>query len=125
MFDIIAIDWGHVRTGLAFVSSSTGLIVPYSKDLNTIDLKSVLKNEIELKKITRIVLGKPTNFKLQNTEVTEKIIEFSEYIKETYPKIKIGFVNENGSSKLSKDGKDKHSINHLSAMEIGKRFLSK
>ena len=62
MFDFLAIDWGSKRTGLAFGSSLTQLVLPYNKPLLTIEVYSVLEEQIKLKKIQFLVIGKPTNF---------------------------------------------------------------
>lgn len=124
MFDFIAIDWGSVRTGLAFGSSLTGLVIPYTKELMTKNLLEILDVEIKSRRIITLVVGKPTNFKLQNTQVTEKILKFTEALKAQYPKMNLIMVNENNTSKAGKDLKDKHLINHNAAAEIGTRYLA-
>jgi RNase H-fold protein (predicted Holliday junction resolvase) len=123
MFDIISIDWGSVRTGLSFGSTLTGLVVSYQEDLMTKDIMEVLSFEIKKRKTKIIIVGIPTNFKLQDTEVTTKIRVFIELITNQYPEIDIIEVNENNTSKAGKDLKNKHSINHNAALEICKRYL--
>ncbi len=124
MFDIIAIDWGSVRTGLAFGSSESGLVIPYNKELDTKDLKEVLTQEINKKSINTIILGLPTNFKLQDTTVTTSIRIFAKELEEYFPTIKLIFVNENNTSKAGKGLKNKHSINHIAAVEILNIYLN-
>jgi RNase H-fold protein (predicted Holliday junction resolvase) len=123
MFDIISIDWGSVRTGLSFGSSITGLAIPYQEELNTKDLFEVIEFEVKKRNTKVFVVGIPTNFKLQDTEVTTKIRSFIEHLKELYPTLDLIEVNENNSSKIGKGLKNKHSINHQAALEICNRYL--
>ena len=123
MFDFIAIDWGLVRTGLSFGSTTTELVIPYDKELNTVDLLDVLEVQIKLKKPTTLVIGKPTNFKLNKTSITLQIEEFIEVLQAKYPDLQYVFINENNSSKNNFNLKNKHTINHNAAYVIGKRYL--
>jgi RNase H-fold protein (predicted Holliday junction resolvase) len=123
MFDFIAIDWGSVRTGLSFGSTSTELVIPYDKELFTTDLMEVLEAQIKLKKPTTIVIGKPTNFKLNKTSITLLIEEFIEVLKAKYPDMNYVFINENNTSKNDLKLKNKHTINHNAALVIAKRYL--
>ncbi|MGL4758061.1 MAG: RuvX/YqgF family protein [Patescibacteria group bacterium] len=123
MFDFIAIDWGSVRTGLAFGSTETGLVVPYTNELDTKDLFDTIDHECKKRKIKIFVVGLPTNFKLKKTDISNKVLLFAEKLSEAYPEIKVEFVNENSTSKIGKDLKSKHQINHNAALEIGRRYL--
>lgn len=123
MFDVLAIDWGSKRTGLALVSSATGLVVPYSKDVYTLDLEHVVDEIVKEKNIKKFIVGLPTNFKLQKTSITQNIEVFIVYLKKRYPNLKLETINENGSSKISVGVKNKHTINHLAACEIAKRWI--
>jgi RNase H-fold protein (predicted Holliday junction resolvase) len=123
MFDFIAIDWGSVRTGLSFGSTSTELVIPYDKELFTTDLLEVLEAQIKLKKPTTIVIGKPTNFKLNKTSITLLIEEFIEQLKEKYPDMNYVYINENNSSKNDLNLKNKHTINHNAALVIARRYV--
>ena len=124
MFDFLAIDWGSKRTGLAFGSTITQLVLPYNKPLLTIEVYSVLEEHIKLKKIQFLVIGKPTNFQLQNTEVTTQINNFCEELKIRLPELKQYYVNENNTSKNNLKTKDPHTINHNAALEIARIYLS-
>jgi RNase H-fold protein (predicted Holliday junction resolvase) len=123
MFDILAIDWGLVRTGLSFASTETGLAIPYNQELMTSDLLKIIDKEVKNKSIKVFVLGKPTNFKLQNTRVTDLIESFRIELQAIYPNIPIVFINENNSSKSAVNIKNKHTINHHAALEIARRYL--
>ncbi|MEI6728012.1 MAG: RuvX/YqgF family protein [bacterium] len=121
MFDYLCIDWGHLRCGLAFGDSKTGLVIPFVGNIDTKNLNQVLEKEIHTRKIKNIVIGRPTNFKMGNTEVTNKIEAFILELKLLYPGISFFTENERNSSKnakLSGAKFDKFSINHLAAMQI-------
>jgi RNase H-fold protein (predicted Holliday junction resolvase) len=148
MFDIIAIDWGEIRTGIALVSSQTSLVLPYQEEVFTKNLEEILAKIILDKKTKTLVIGKPTNFELQDTETTKSIDKFVKVLEESYTELEIVFVNENGSSKISKNTLtsiritggssiirkpfkeskisqfSKHTVNHLAAVEIANRFLN-
>lgn len=123
MFDFIAIDWGSVRTGIAFGSTQTQLAIPYQKPLFTKEVFEIIEKLIQKYKFKYIILGRPTNFKLGSTSVTNNIEEFAEKLAEIYPSLPIIFVNENNTSKIGKGLKDKHQINHLAALEIANRYI--
>jgi hypothetical protein len=58
------------KPAIFFGSTTTELVIPYDKELFTTDLLEVLEAQIKLKKPTTIVIGKPTNFKLNKTSIT-------------------------------------------------------
>jgi RNase H-fold protein (predicted Holliday junction resolvase) len=49
------------------------------------------------------VIGLPTNFSGQDTEVTTQIRNFARKFQQDFPHLKIHFVNERGSSKIAKN----------------------
>ena len=112
-----------MRTGLSFGSTTTELIIPYDKELFTTDLMTVLEAQIKLKKPTTLVIGKPTNFKLNKTSITLLIEEFIEELKEKYPDMNYVYINENNSSKNDLKLKNKHTINHNAALVIARRYV--
>ncbi len=142
MFDIIGIDWGHARCGIAFGSSQTKLVIAGNSDNNTADIFDILATEITKRKPTKIVIGLPTNFNFQPTEVTTKVMDFVVIIKKFYPQLSVSTFNERNSTKdtkamlLSKNSLlknspaqkskvDKHAINNQSAANILTRYLEK
>ncbi len=127
MFDILGIDWGEKRFGLAFGSSQTGLVIPFSGEAKNQDIWNILETEIKTRNIKTIILGKPTNFKGGETEVTKKIQSFFEEVKTKFPDLKIKLQNERGTSQIAKQKgiKNKNSINHQSAVEILNLFLDR
>jgi RNase H-fold protein (predicted Holliday junction resolvase) len=124
MFDLLAIDWGSKRTGLAIGSTSTQLVIPYKHPVITKDIWVVIAELIKEKKITTIILGLPTTFDLRNTEVTNSILAFQNELHILYPTMKIITVNENNTTKNQIDIKNKHDKNHLAALEIANIYLN-
>lgn len=145
MFDILAIDWGSVRTGLALGDSTTFLIIPYNKNVLTSDLKDEISTIMDIYPIQEIVVGYPTNVVGGKTQVTEKIINYFDSLK-TVSQCKLIFHNERYSTKdafatlismnstaysktkskkQQKKQKDNqsHSLNHLSASKILESYL--
>ena len=126
MFDVISIDWGSKRVGLAFGSSESCLIIPYSFELLTCNIFVVLDEEIENRNIQQFIVGYPTTFFGEKTSITTQVEEFISELALAFPKITITTVNERNSSKLSKaliNKSEKHSINHQSACEILKWYF--
>lgn len=126
MFDTLIIDWGSKRTGLAYLSSSLGVVIPFEKECHSNTIFKTIEEIIIKKNITRIVIGRPTNFSWQDTNISHETDKFSEELSNLYPSIKIIRVNENSSSKFATDMglKNKHSINHAAAVKIGEYYLN-
>lgn len=128
MFDILAIDWGSVRFGMAFGSNESGLIIPCTYDCFEIEIWEILEREIEYRKIKIIILGMPMTRHLRDTEVSLKVKDFLELLKVKFPSIEIKTINErNTTSKalnkihakpIKNKTVTKHGINHNSAVEI-------
>jgi putative holliday junction resolvase len=128
MFDILAIDWGSVRFGMAFGSSEIGLVIPCNYDCETKNVWEVLEKEITERKIKTIVLGMPMTRHLKDTEVSLKVKEFLQELRQRIPKIQIETINERNTTAkamikiLDQPTKNKtvskHGINHNSAVEI-------
>ena len=125
MFTHLGIDWGSKRVGIAFGDLQTGLVIPATYSCLTEDVFVILKKEITTKKITTLVVGKPSNFQLSPTSITHKINDFLEELKLQFPELAIVEINENGSSKTAKTTgtKDKTMINHLAAADILERYF--
>jgi putative transcription antitermination factor YqgF len=101
MFDLLGIDWGQKWIGLALGSSLTGLILP--QDIcPSLHFPSVFQDLLNTKPIQKIVVGRPTNFQLQDTATTQKIDQFVDHLrtalKKNWPKIEIVTVNERSTS---------------------------
>jgi putative transcription antitermination factor YqgF len=131
MFDVLCIDWGSKRVGLAFGSTETLIILPYTKDFDIDDVWSILKYEITQRVIQHIVLGYPVTFTGAKTRITIDVELFHNQLREKYPGIPITIINERNSTKHAKSqiqshGKintDKYQINHLAACEILRHYF--
>lgn len=123
MFDIIAIDWGSKRIGLAKGSSSSKLVIPIepinNNQVEIIDLIRTLKNK-------KVILGWPTNFEGGETKITKQINEFRVLLE--LEQIDVKIYDERGSSQKAKNNaeftQDKRSINSLAAAEILKDYFN-
>jgi putative holliday junction resolvase len=131
MFDTIAIDWGSLRTGLAFASSTTGLVIPHLQECLTPNLLDILKKEIKERKIQLLVIGIPTNFHWQPTETGLKILDFIEELRTIFVDIKIETVNERGTTQAAQNLSLNHGrklakdeLNHQAACQIFELYYS-
>ena len=121
MFDILAIDWGSKRFGLAFGSSSNGIVLACNYDCFTDNIWQVLDTEISERKVQKIIVGMPTTFDLQKTKVSLQIEGFVVELKTIFPKIVVISVNERNSTKkalFKNSDLKKHLLNHQAAVEI-------
>jgi putative transcription antitermination factor YqgF len=126
MFDIIAIDWGSKRFGMAFGSSSNGIVLACGYDCSTSEIWSILSKEILDRRIQKIIVGMPTTFDFKKTEVSVSIETFVLELKERFDLLEIIIVNERNSTKkalLKNSQLKQHSLNHQAAVEILEGWL--
>jgi putative transcription antitermination factor YqgF len=133
MFDILGIDWGSVRFGMAFGSSELSLVLPCTYDCFYKDIWEVLEKEVLERKTKIIVLGMPMTRQLRDTEVSLKVKDFLIELKTKFPTLQIKTINERNTTAkalakiLDKPIKNKttskHGINHNSAVEIVNLWL--
>lgn len=119
MFDVLGVDWGEKRFGLAFADSQSGLIIAADYACPNNEIWEILRREIEARKIKTVVIGRPVNFKQGDTATTNLVDNFIEEFKQNFTNLKVGSVNERGTSKefLGRDV-DKQQLNHLAAVRI-------
>lgn len=113
MFDIIGIDWGQKTFGVAFASSSTSLVIVSQKTYPASDIWTDLEEELRTRKISKIVVGLPLNFRLEPVANTVKVQEFTDQIKNKFTGIEVFLANERGSTDsgvLSKIGKSRNKM---------------
>ena len=127
MFNIICIDWGFKRPGIAFGNLETGLIIPFNGKVENKNLIPTILKEIESRNIDKIVIGKPLNSRGEKTAVTQNVLDFKNKLETKIPKnIDIHLQDERWTSKDgSKLGFSKEDLNHFSAIKILERYLSK
>jgi putative transcription antitermination factor YqgF len=128
MFDILGIDWGSVRFGMAFGSSETGLVLPCTYDCFHNEIWQVLEKEISDRKIKIIILGMPMTRQLKDTEVSLQVKDFLIELQFKYDDLHIETINERNTTAkalvkmldnpIKNKETSKHGINHNSAVEI-------
>ena len=128
MFDYIGIDWGEKICGVSFGDSITKLVIPSLDKFETNDIFDKISGEINKRKISYIVLGKPVNFHGKNTRITFLVEQFISELQIMFPVCKILTINERGTTKDSqaKIGKTlKYQLDNQAAVEILDRYFEK
>lgn len=124
MFDILGLDWGSKYFGLSFGSSVTKLVFPSQKVYLAQNIWQDLDEEIRIRKVKVLVIGLPTNFKFQHTEVSQKVLGFIEEFKLKFPSVEVKTVNERNTSK-NWESLNTKLIHNLAAKEILEMYLEK
>lgn len=124
MFTILSIDWGEKFCGLAFGDLKSGLILPSNSENLTKNIWEILAKEIQKRKITTIILGLPTNFKLKEIANSKTIENFAIKIEAKF-NIKPILVNERGSTQKAKlhNQLPKFQLDNLSASQILENYF--
>jgi RNase H-fold protein (predicted Holliday junction resolvase) len=127
VFDHICLDWGSVRTGISYGDSQSGLIVPEMKTCLTQDIFVFIEKKLLKSSFTTIVVGLPSNFHGEPTEITANIISFITDLNKIFPEMIVQTINENGSTKFAKSSniKDKGMINNVAAIKILEYYFKK
>jgi putative Holliday junction resolvase len=119
MLDILGVDWGEKRFGLAFADSSSQLVLAANYECLAENIWQILDREIHSRKIQIIVVGRPVNFQGRETMVTNLVDNFISELKQKYLNLQIREINERGSSQnFQARGVDKQQLNHLAAARI-------
>ncbi|AQX03731.1 Holliday junction DNA helicase RuvA [Elizabethkingia meningoseptica] len=133
MGQIMAIDYGKARTGLA-VTDDMQIIASALQTVETPKLIEFLKTYFQLNKVEEIVVGLPTDLRGNLSEIETEIQQFLEQFKTEFPQIKINRFDERFTSKMasffiSQSGKSKKErqqkglIDKVSATLILQNFL--
>jgi len=126
MFDILAIDWGEKYFGIAFGSRLTKLVIPATQFILANQAADYLKNQIQARKITTIILGYPTTFHGKNTKISHLIQEYKTHLEQEFKNIKVELIDERGTSKTSQEMVNNSILSHnLAAVVILERWLEK
>lgn len=129
MFDLIGLDWGSIRCGVAFGSSDTGLVIPSQDLVLNNQIVEYLELQIQARGTKKIILGLPTNFKGNLTQVTDKVLEFGEELRIVFPSLEIIKFDERGSTKQARDSlnhlghNSKYSVDNLAAAKILEAYI--
>ena len=133
MSQILAIDYGRARCGLA-VTDDMQIIASGLETVPTKEIFSFLKKYFQENTVEQIVVGLPTDLKGNLNEVEVEILKFLEKFKSQFPTVEIARFDERFTSKMasffiSQSGKSKKKreekglIDKLSATLILQNYL--
>ena len=133
MGQILAIDYGKARTGIA-VTDDMQIIASGLTTVETPKLVDFLKKYFSENKVDEIVIGLPTDLKGNMSDIETEIQKFISIFKKDFPDKKINRLDERFSSKMasffiSQSGKSKKQrqekglIDKVSATIILQNFL--
>ena len=133
MGQILAIDYGKVRCGIA-VTDDMQIIASGLDTVSTSQLISFLKDYFQFNKVEEIVVGQPIDLKGNMSEVETDILKFLETFTQEFPNIPVHRLDERFTSKMasffiSQSGKSKKQrqekglIDKVSATIILQNFL--
>ena len=133
MSQVVAIDYGKVRCGLA-ATDDIQLIASALTTVETKNIFSFLEKYFSENKVETLVIGLPTDLKGNLSEIETDILKFIEKVKELFPEVEIHRFDERFTSKMasffiSQSGKNKKQrqekalIDKVSATIILQNFL--
>ena len=133
MGQILAIDYGKVRTGIA-VTDDMQIIASGLTTVETPKLVDFLKKYFSENKVDEIVIGLPTDLKGNMSDIETEIQKFISIFEKDFPDKKINRLDERFTSKMasffiSQSGKSKKQrqekglIDKVSATIILQNFL--
>jgi putative Holliday junction resolvase len=91
--NILAIDYGKKRIGLAWCQKELGVVLPYG----VIEGKEELVELIKTEKIDKLIVGLPLGLDGKENENTKRVREFASEIEKT-AMVSVEFVDERFSS---------------------------
>ena len=133
MSQVVAIDYGKVRCGIA-ATDDMQLIASALTTVETKNIFSFLEKYFSENKVETLVIGLPTDLKGNLSEIETDILKFIEKVKELFPEVEIHRFDERFTSKMasffiSQSGKNKKQrqekalIDKVSATIILQNFL--
>ena len=133
MSQVVAIDYGKVRCGIA-ATDDMQLIASALTTIETKNIFSFLEKYFSENKVETLVIGLPTDLKGNLSEIETDILKFIEKVKELFPEVEIHRFDERFTSKMasffiSQSGKNKKQrqeialIDKVSAPIILQNFL--
>lgn len=133
MSQVVAIDYGKVRCGIA-ATDDMRLIASALTTVETKNIFSFLEKYFSENKVETLVIGLPTDLKGNLSKIETDILKFIEKVKELFPEVEIHRFDERFTSKMasffiSQSGKNKKQrqekalIDKVSATIILQNFL--
>ena len=96
----IGIDFGLKRTGFA-ISDDSGIIASPMETIDSRNIPDYLDQIITKEKIHLIVIGFPTSLDGSDTDITQNVRQFQNYIKGKYPQLEVVLYDERLTSKIA------------------------
>jgi putative Holliday junction resolvase len=100
MNQILALDYGFKRTGIAFAESPL-FIAHALKTVKTNDLLIFIENHLVKNKVAKIVIGEPKSLLGEKTHSSDMIQNFFQRITKSFPEIEIKLYDERFTSKIA------------------------
>ena len=135
MSQIIAIDYGKARCGIA-ATDDAQIVASALTTVETNKLMFFLEDYLKNNKVESMVIGLPTDLKGNLSEIETDILGFIDQVKLLFPELEIHRIDERFTSKMasffiSQSGKNKKQrqekalIDRVSATLILQNFLEK
>ena len=100
MNQILALDYGLKRTGIAYAESPL-FIAHALKTVKTHELLTFIENHLFKNNVVKIVIGEPKSLSGGQTHSSYMIQNFSRRITKSFPQIEIKFYDERFTSKIA------------------------
>ena len=97
MSQVVAIDYGKVRCGIA-ATDDMQLIASALTTVETKNIFSFLEKYFSENKVETLVIGLPTDLKGNLSEIETDILKFIEKVKELFPEVEIHRFDERFTS---------------------------
>ena len=96
----IGIDFGLKRTGFA-ISDDSGIIASPMETIDSRNLPDYLDQIIIREKIHLVVIGFPISLDGSDTDITENVRQFQNYIEVKYPQLEVVLYDERLTSRIA------------------------
>ena len=100
MNQILALDYGLKRTGIAYAESPLFIAHPL-KTVKTHDLLVFIENYVLKNKVGKIVIGEPKSLSGGQTHSSDMVQKFHRKMTKSFPEIEIKFYDERFTSKIA------------------------
>jgi len=118
--NILAVDHGMKRIGLAWTDSDLGVVLPYGVLGSVAELLELVEKE----KIDRIIVGWPLNLESEENDNTERVKTFVEELKNNI-EIPIELIDERFTTIQAEKMGGEASLDEKAAMLILQSYLDK
>ena len=100
MNQILALDYGLKRTGIAYAESPLFIAHPL-KTVKTHDLLVFIENYVLKNKVGKIVIGEPKSLSGGQTQSSDMVQKLHHKMTKSFPEIEIKFYDERFTSKIA------------------------